>query len=86
MTGGAPELNPNFRWLVTESKSLGRHVMDRCNLTILEVPAHRDLPEFFAKHRVEVVSEASNADGRGPLLVTSRSTWRRTARRPPPPA
>jgi radical SAM/Cys-rich protein len=55
ITGGAPELNPHFRWLVQQCRALGRHVMDRCNLTILETPAHRDLPEFFARHKVEVV-------------------------------
>ena len=55
ITGGAPEMNPHFRWLVGEVRALGRHVMDRCNLTILETPSHRDLPEFFAEHRVEVV-------------------------------
>ncbi len=55
ITGGAPELNPNFRWLVERTRSLGRHVMDRCNLTILETPSHRDLPEFFARHRVELI-------------------------------
>jgi len=55
ITGGAPELNPDFRWLVAQVRALGRHVIDRCNLTILETPAHRDLPAFFARHRVEVV-------------------------------
>jgi radical SAM/Cys-rich protein len=55
LTGGAPEMNPHFRWLVEEVRKLGRHVMDRCNLTILETAPHADLPEFFAKHRVEVV-------------------------------
>ncbi len=55
ITGGAPEMNPHFRWFVTEVRALGRHVMDRCNLTILETPSHRDLPRFFAEHRVEVV-------------------------------
>lgn len=55
ITGGAPELNPNFRFLVEECKKLGRHVMDRCNLTILETGPHRDLPDFLAKHQVEVV-------------------------------
>ncbi|MFO0601534.1 MAG: arsenosugar biosynthesis radical SAM (seleno)protein ArsS [Polyangiales bacterium] len=55
ITGGAPELNPNFRWFIREVRALGRHVMDRCNLTVVETPAHRDLPEFFAEHRVEVV-------------------------------
>jgi radical SAM/Cys-rich protein len=55
ITGGAPELNPNFRWLVEQCTSLGRHVMDRCNLTILETGPHRDLPEFFADHQVELL-------------------------------
>ncbi|MGB5697692.1 MAG: arsenosugar biosynthesis radical SAM (seleno)protein ArsS [Polyangiales bacterium] len=55
ITGGAPELNPSFRWLVAECASLGRHVMNRCNLTILESGPHRDLPEFFAEHRVELI-------------------------------
>jgi radical SAM/Cys-rich protein len=55
ITGGAPELNPNFRWLVEQCASLGRHVINRCNLTILETGANKDLPEFFAEHRVELV-------------------------------
>ncbi len=55
ITGGAPELNPDFRWLVERCRELGRHVMDRCNLTILGVTAHRDLPEFLARHNVEIV-------------------------------
>jgi radical SAM/Cys-rich protein len=55
ITGGAPELNPNFRWLVERCRALGRHVMDRCNLTILGTAAHQDLPEFFARHQVEVI-------------------------------
>ncbi len=56
ITGGAPEMNPSFRWLVEQIRGLGRRVMDRCNLTILETPSHRDLPEFFAAHEVEVVA------------------------------
>jgi radical SAM/Cys-rich protein len=55
ITGGAPELNPDFRWLVEQCRALGRHVIDRCNLTILETPSHYDLPEFLAHHRVEVI-------------------------------
>jgi radical SAM/Cys-rich protein len=55
ITGGAPELHPDFRWLVAEARALGRHVIDRCNLTILETPSHRDLPAYLARHRVEVV-------------------------------
>jgi len=56
ITGGAPELNPDFRWLVEQVRARGRHVMDRCNLTVLLTPSHADLPEFFAGHRVEVVA------------------------------
>jgi radical SAM/Cys-rich protein len=67
ITGGAPELNPNFRWLVTESKRLGRHVMDRCNLTVLLLPSQAGLAAFLAEHRVEIVASlpcytASNTD------------------------
>ena len=56
VTGGAPELNPNFRWIVEEAKRLGRHVMDRCNLSVLLLPSQGDLVEFLALHRVEVVA------------------------------
>ena len=56
ITGGAPELNPNFRFLVEESRRLGRHVMDRCNLTVLLLPSQADLAEFLASHEVEVVA------------------------------
>ncbi len=56
ITGGAPEMNPHFRWLVNEASGLGRHVIDRCNLTILLAPGFTDLPEFLAEHRVEIVA------------------------------
>jgi len=56
ITGGAPELNPNFRWLVERATDLGRHVMDRCNLTVLTTAGQADLAQFFARHRVEVVA------------------------------
>jgi len=56
ITGGAPELNPNFRWLVEQSRALGRHVMDRCNLSVLLLPSQADLAKFLAEHRVDVVA------------------------------
>jgi radical SAM/Cys-rich protein len=56
LTGGAPEMNPHFRWLVEQIGALGRHVIDRSNLTILTVGGFRDLPEFLARHRVEVIA------------------------------
>jgi radical SAM/Cys-rich protein len=56
ITGGAPELNPNFRWLVEQAVALGRHVIDRCNLTVLLLPAQADLADFLARNRVEVIA------------------------------
>ena len=56
VTGGAPELNPHFRFLVSAARDLGVHVIDRCNLTILEEPGHEDLAQFLADHEVEVVA------------------------------
>lgn len=56
ITGGAPEMNPNFRWLVEEARRLGRRVIDRCNLTILMATGFTDLPEFLAENEVAVVA------------------------------
>ncbi len=56
ITGGAPELHPRFRDLVIRATALGRTVIDRCNLTILTLPAFDDLPAFLARHGVEVVA------------------------------
>jgi radical SAM/Cys-rich protein len=56
ITGGAPELNPNFEYLVTEARGLGCHVIDRCNLTVLFVPGKQYLPGFLAEHGVEIVA------------------------------
>lgn len=73
ITGGAPELNPNFRLLVEESIAQGRHVIDRCNLTILFEPGYEGLAKFLAGHGVEITASlpcytAANVDkqrGRG---------------------
>jgi radical SAM/Cys-rich protein len=56
ITGGAPELNPSFRFLVSAARSAGAHVIVRHNLTVLFEPGQGDLPQFFAEQRVEVVS------------------------------
>ncbi len=57
LTGGAPEMNPEFRWFVEELSAMGKKVLVRCNLTIiLAHKKYHDLPEFFKKHKVEVVS------------------------------
>lgn len=56
ITGGAPELNPQFRRLVSEAAAMGKRIIDRCNLTILLAPKFEDLPEFLAANRVEIVA------------------------------
>ena len=57
ITGGAPEMNKNFRWFVESCTALDKKVMDRCNLTIImSNPKYHDLPEFFKKHQVHVIS------------------------------
>lgn len=57
ITGGAPEMNTNFRWFVEECTKLGCEVMDRCNLTIIQAnPKYHDLPAFFKENKVHVIS------------------------------
>ncbi len=56
ITGGAPELAPGFRSLVTRARAVGRRVIDRCNLTILSEPGQEDLASFLAAQRVEIVA------------------------------
>ncbi len=56
ITGGAPEMNEHFRDVVEGARALGRHVIDRCNLTIFYEPGHADTPEFLAAQGVEVVA------------------------------
>jgi radical SAM/Cys-rich protein len=56
ITGGAPELHPAFKDIVRRARGIGRHVMDRCNLTITRLPNYQDLPEFLAGQEVEIVA------------------------------
>jgi radical SAM/Cys-rich protein len=56
LTGGAPEMNPHFKYLIREASKLGITVIDRCNLVILEEAGYEDLAEFLADHHVNVVA------------------------------
>lgn len=56
LTGGAPEMNPHFRDLVSAARALGVKVMDRCNLTVLLEPGYGDMVDFLAEHEVEIVA------------------------------
>jgi radical SAM/Cys-rich protein len=56
LTGGSPEMNPDFRWLVEQARAAGMHVMDRLNPTIAEHEGFDWVPEFLAAQRVEVIA------------------------------
>ena len=56
VTGGSPEMNPEFRWLVSEARARGVHVIDRLNPTIMEEPGYDWVAPFLAEHRVEAVA------------------------------
>jgi len=87
ITGGAPELNPHFRRLVRASRDLGVRVIDRCNLTILEVAGQEDLAEFLKLEQVEIVASlpcylADNVDrqrGKGVFESSIRALRRLNA-------
>jgi radical SAM/Cys-rich protein len=65
ITGGAPELNPHFRFLVDEAAERSKHVIDRCNLSVLLLPRSRDLPEWLAERGVEIVASLPHWRRRG---------------------
>ena len=56
ITGGAPELNPHFRHVVSEASRLGRHIIDRCNLSILLLKPQEGLAKFLAENEVEIIA------------------------------
>jgi radical SAM/Cys-rich protein len=56
ITGGAPEMNPDFKWFVSEIKKIGKHIMVRSNLTILVANGFEDYPQFMAENDVEIIS------------------------------
>ncbi|MDQ7090402.1 MAG: arsenosugar biosynthesis radical SAM protein ArsS [Methylococcales bacterium] len=56
LTGGAPEMNPEFRYLIERASAEGIKVIDRCNLVILEEDGYQDLAEFLARHKVEIIA------------------------------
>jgi len=56
LTGGAPEMNLHFRHLIRSTRAMGLHVIDRCNLTVLEEPGMEGLEEFLADQKVEIIA------------------------------
>lgn len=65
MTGGAPEMHPAFAEIVRRARALGCHVIDRCNLTIAQLPNYRYLPRFFAEQQVEIIASLPAPDPAG---------------------
>lgn len=78
LTGGAPEMNPHFEYLVSQCHALGRHIIDRCNLTVFFMKGKEHLPQFLADHQVEIIAslpcyEEDNVDHQRGKGVFSRS-------------
>jgi radical SAM/Cys-rich protein len=78
LTGGAPELNDHFEYLIIEAKKLGCHVIDRCNLTVLLEPGKTHLFNFFKNNKVEIIAslpcyEESNVDAQRGKSVFKKS-------------
>lgn len=78
LTGGAPELNPSFRFLVREARKRNKEVIDRCNLTVLLEPGQEDLPAFLSENKVRIVASLpcyseSNVDKQRGKGVFARS-------------
>ncbi|MBL8150144.1 MAG: arsenosugar biosynthesis radical SAM protein ArsS [Blastocatellia bacterium] len=84
ITGGAPELNPSFEYVVTAAKKLGCHIIVRCNLTVLLVDGKEHLPEFFRDNEIEVISSlpyflADRTDsqrGEGVFEASLKALWK----------
>jgi len=80
LTGGAPELNPHFRYLVDECVARGKQVIDRCNLTVLLFRRCSDLPEFFAERGVEVVCSLPHYRRRNTDAQRGQGTFEKSIR------
>ena len=78
LTGGAPELNPHFRYLVDQAVARGVHVIDRCNLTVLLLPKFADLPQWFAERGVEVVCSLPHHRARNTDAQRGDGTYERS--------
>lgn len=80
ITGGAPELNPHFRYLVDACIARGKHVIDRCNLTVLLLPKLADLPQWFAERGVEVVCSLPHHRARNTDAQRGDGTYEKSIR------
>jgi radical SAM/Cys-rich protein len=75
LTGGAPELHSHFRRLVSAARAQGCHVIDRCNLTVLLLPALADLAAFLAQNQVEIVASLPDPEAEATDAQRGEGTW-----------
>ncbi|QNG30649.1 arsenosugar biosynthesis radical SAM (seleno)protein ArsS [Synechococcus sp. LTW-R] len=75
LTGGAPELHPRFRDLIRAARERNCHVIDRCNLTVLLLPALGDLVGFLAEHQVEIVASLPQPEESSTNAQRGEGTW-----------
>jgi radical SAM/Cys-rich protein len=75
LTGGAPELHSHFRRLVSGARAQGCHVIDRCNLTVLLLPALADLASFLAENQVEIVASLPDPEAEATDAQRGEGTW-----------
>ncbi|MEY4297235.1 MAG: hypothetical protein RLZZ423_414 [Cyanobacteriota bacterium] len=80
LTGGAPELHPRFRDLVRRARALEIQVIDRCNLTVLLLPALADLAPFLAEQGVEIVASLPQPEAAGTDAQRGEGTWEASIR------
>ena len=80
ITGGAPEMHPDFRTLVEGARTLGRRVLDRCNLTILEEPGQEDTADFLADQGVDIVASPSASSAASSASAAAASLTQASAR------
>lgn len=78
ITGGAPEMNPHFRWMVQAARKDKRTVIDRCNLTIFFEAGYEELPEFLAKHEVYIIASLPCYTSENVDTQRGRGTFRRS--------
>ncbi len=80
ITGGAPELNPHLRVLVSEARAAGVHVIVRTNLTVLLDPGMEHLPEFYRNHGVEIAASLPHFTGASVDRVRGGDTFEKSLR------
>jgi radical SAM/Cys-rich protein len=78
ITGGAPEMNPHFKWFVKEIRKLDRHIMVRCNLTIIFEDGYNYLPQFYAANKIEIIASLPYYTERNVDVQRGKGTFKKS--------